>query len=107
MLLGLGALSAVFASAVLGKPPGGSPTPSHEFRFIGFTDDAFIGLPETIDGDEEMLAMHPLRQDIFGLDAGFDICDVLAAAAATEAAAGGAITDWDENAIDLFPGMAA
>jgi len=47
MLLGLVALSAVFASAVLAKPPGGSPTPSNEFRFIGFTDDTLIGLPDT------------------------------------------------------------
>ena len=70
MLLGLVALSAVFASAVLVKPPGGGPTPSNEFRFIGFTDDAFNGLPDTIDGDEGMLAMHALCQDDFGPDGG-------------------------------------
>ncbi len=39
---------------VLAKPLGGSPTPTNEFRFIGFTDDAFNGLPDTIDGDEGM-----------------------------------------------------
>jgi hypothetical protein len=69
MLLGLFALSAVFASAVLVNPPGGGPTPSNEFRFIGFTDDAFNGFPDTIDGDEGMLAMHALCQDDFGPDA--------------------------------------
>jgi hypothetical protein len=69
MLLGLVALLAVFASAVLVKPPGGAPTPSNEFRFIGFTDDAFNGLPDTIDGDEGVLAMHALCQDDFGPDA--------------------------------------
>ncbi len=70
MLLGLVALLAVFASAVLAKPPSGSPTPSNEFRFIGFTDDASSGLPDTFDGDEGMLAMHALCQDDFGPDGG-------------------------------------
>ncbi len=69
MLLELVALTAVFASGVLTKPPGGSRTPSNEFRFIGFTDDAFNGLLDTIVGDEGMLAMHALCQDDFGLDA--------------------------------------
>ena len=53
MLLGLVAISAVFASAVLAKPPGGSSTPSNEFRFVGFTDDAFNALPDTIDGGHQ------------------------------------------------------
>ena len=39
------------------------------------------------------------RTDI-ALDAGFDIYDILAVAAVIEAA-GGIVTDWDGNAIDL------
>ena len=70
MLLGLVALSAVFASAVLAKAPCGSPTPANEFRFLGFTDDAFNGLPDTFDGDEDLLAMHALWQDDFGPEGG-------------------------------------
>ncbi|MEE9589590.1 MAG: hypothetical protein V3V97_16395 [Hyphomicrobiaceae bacterium] len=69
MLLGLVAFSAVFASAVLAMPLGRSPTSSNEFRFIGFTDDAFNGLPDSIDGVEGMLAMHALCQDDSGPDA--------------------------------------
>ena len=62
IIIGLAALSTVFASAVLAKPPA-----SNEFRFIGFTDDAPVNtLPNTIDGGQGMIAMHELCQDDFG-----------------------------------------
>jgi len=62
IIIGLAALSTVFASAVLAKPP-----PTNEFRFIGFTDDAPVNtLPNTIDGGQGMIAMHELCQDDFG-----------------------------------------
>ncbi len=68
VLFVLVALPAVFAYAVLAKPPG-STTPSNEFRFVGFTDDATNALADTIDGGQGMLAMHALCQDDFGENA--------------------------------------
>ena len=47
MLLGLVALSAVFASAALAQQPPGPPfvitVPSNEFRFVGFSSNSVLG----------------------------------------------------------------
>ncbi len=48
---------------------GGTPSTSNEFRFVGFTDEAFNGLDDTINGGQGMIAMHAFCQDDFGPDA--------------------------------------
>jgi len=42
----------------------GTPSTSNEFRFVGFTDEAFNGLDDTINGGQGMLAMHALMRKI-------------------------------------------
>ncbi len=61
-LVAIGLLLSLSAGAVAQ----GRSTPSNEFRFIGFTDETFNGEPDTITGDQGMIAMHALCQDDFG-----------------------------------------
>ncbi len=58
MLLGLAAISVVFASAGLAAPP---TAPSNEFRFIGFSTTPIMPAPNV-----GFPGMHEVCQDDFG-----------------------------------------